>query len=79
MADKTWDAEDPRELPYRFAYIPITQEVLIISMGKVLGFFENRDAFDRFLIEGNKMANLIADPIPSSITEIFPDRHSGGG
>ena len=73
MTDKTWDVEDSRGLHYRFAYVPITQEVLQISMGKVVEFFENRDAFDRFRIEVNKTASLIADPIPDTIKEMFPD------
>ena len=70
MTDKTFDAEDPRDLPYRFTYVPITDEVIVIAMGRVVMFFENQEAFHRFLIEGNKTDSLIADPIPDSIPEI---------
>lgn len=75
MADKTYDVENPRELPYRFTYSPITQEVLVICFGRVVMFFENRESFHRFLIEGNKTDSLIADPMPENIKDIT----TGGG
>ena len=55
MTDKTWDTENPRELPYRFVYSPVTDEVFIIGLGRgmaITAFFENREAFHRFLLEG---------------------------
>ncbi len=76
MVEKTYDATDPMDLPYRFAHCPNTGETFIISIGhgfNVLGYFENKMAFDRFLIEGNKTANLIAEPIPDTLKDI------GGG
>ena len=57
MTDKTYDAEDPRELPYRFTCDPVTSEWFIIGIGhgfSVLGYFENDPSFYRFLLEGLK-------------------------
>ena len=67
MTDKTWDTEDPGDLPYRFAYSPITGEVFVITLGgfrQAIGISEvflNRQAFHRFLYEGDKTDRLIAD------------------
>ena len=81
MAEETYNVEDPRDLPYRFTYSPVTGEVFIIGIGhgfQVMGYFPNRPAFHRFLIEGNKTDSMIADPIPDNVKDIFPDRHTGG-
>ena len=75
MADKTWDVEDPRELPYDFAHSPNTDRVYVVSFGfhgvGVSMVFENRPAFHRFLVEGNKSDSLIAAPIPDDIKDIL--------
>ena len=64
MIEKTFDVEDPRELPYRFSYSPVTEEVFIVGTGHtfvVLAYFQNRFAFHRFLVEGNKTDDLIQE------------------
>ena len=81
MAEKTWDTEDPRELPYRFSYALITGEVYVISLGYhglgVSMVFENRDAFHRFLVEGNKTDLLIADKVIQESGEILRKKQGG--
>lgn len=78
MAEKTWDVEDPRDLPYRFSFSPNTGEVFLLGMGGmgmgIMGKFENLQAFHRFLVEGNKTDSLIADPIPDNVSDILGDK-----
>ena len=74
MTERTFDVEDPRELPYRFSYSRITDEVFIISFWqglRVAMLFENRQAFHRFLVEGNKTDLLIADKVIQESEEVL--------
>ena len=74
MIERTFDTEDPRDLPYRFTYSRITDEVFIISFWqgfRIAMLFENRQAFHRFLVEGNKTDSLIADKALQESEEIL--------
>ena len=81
MPDRTWDVEDPRDLPYRFAFSPITGEIYVISFGfhglGVSMVFENRPAFHRFLVEGNKTDDLIQIKILKEASDILRGKQIG--
>ena len=80
MIDKTWDAEDPRELPYRFAYSLITDEIFIITIMQgfnVVSYFENRFAFHRFLVEGNETDDLIQEGTLREALDILRNKQGG--
>ena len=78
MAEKTQDSDDPRDLPYRFVFSPITDEIFIVLLGgHVLGvtmMFENRFAFHRFLEEGNKTDYLISEKVIQESEDILKGR-----
>ena len=62
MVDKTYDTDDVRELPYRFTFSPNTGEVYVISLFRgfnVSMFFDNLNAFHRFLLEGEETEHNI--------------------
>ena len=64
MTEKTYDMEDPGMLPYRFTYSPVTGEVYVISLWRgfnVSMVFENREAFHRFLSEGQETEHKIVE------------------
>ncbi len=82
MAVKTWDIEDPRELPYRFVYSPVTGEVFVISFWRSIGvpmLFENRESFHRFLAEGVKTDHEIADKVIQQAGEILRSKREVEG
>lgn len=81
MTDKTWDVENPKDLPYRFSYAPISGEVYVIWFGfhgpAVSMVFENRESYHRFLVEGNKTDTLIADRVIWQAEEILKGKQGG--
>ena len=82
MTDKTWDAQDPRDLPYRFVYSPITGEVMVVTIGMGLGvamMFLNYPSFHRFLEDGNKTASLISAKILKDASNILTAKEKEEG
>jgi len=69
MAERTYDMEDSRYLPYRFVHSPETKEIYVMAVFeyglKVSMMFESREAFHRFLFEGDKLDHLIAEESPN--------------
>ena len=82
MTDSTYMAEDARDLPYRFANSPITNEWFIIAIGhgfNVLGFFENDPAFYRFLLEGMRAYDTKKGGVLKQVSDILKEQQDGGG
>lgn len=84
MAERTYDEEDPRDLPYRFTYSLITDEIFIVVLGHGIGvsmMFGNRPAFRRFLEEGRKTEYLISEKVLQQAEDILKAKGEleGGG
>ena len=47
-------------------------------MGRIWAFFENRDAFHRFLVGGNKTDDLIQEGILKEAADILKNKQIGG-
>ena len=81
MIDKTFDALDPRDLPYRFSYDPVTGEWFILSVLRefnVLGYFGNTPSFNRFLIQGMRAYDEVQSGILKEAADILRDKQLGG-
>ena len=77
MAEKTYDVIDPRGLPYRFAYSSATDEVFIVAVGhiyNIIGYFENRFAFHRFMVEGNKVDDSIQEGVIKEAADMLKNK-----
>ncbi len=81
MTDKTWDAADPGDLPYRFCPSLTTGEVFILAAGhgwQVIGYLENYPAFHRFMVEGCKTDDLMQEGILKEAADILKAKQIGG-
>lgn len=78
MTNESPNAENPKNLPYRFAHSPITGEVYVISFGYhgigVTNIFEDKEMFHWFLIEAMKFDDALAPKVIQQAQEVLKEK-----